>query len=266
MLSPRRGKYAVKRNRRLALERLAGRLALLAAALVVWGGAAGVVLAGFDPPNPDPPIWVDPIAPGLAPIVLLPIGFDPPRGTVDVTPPPGAPLPADIRPLNGFAEQTVVNVATAFFTAHPSSQIQVTPVEGGDSYAVTVFLRDGDDFASYGVDETAALISVSYVMHDGPHSEILASAELTGPLDGGLVYALFDNDLLTTMLIVLEIGGVTSAWEYPEALAAGLGAGGSEQPGLANAAQLQALADLIDAHLDDPARELVLGTYCCFRP
>jgi hypothetical protein len=105
------------------------------------------------------------------------------------------------------------------------------------SYSVVLEVHDALDFFRYSVSETSAQIAATYVMRDGPHNEILSSFELTGPLDGGLVYAQFDNDQLTELAVHSEIAGATTlrTWD------------GSGNPGLALPDGYAALDALVGA-------------------
>jgi hypothetical protein len=211
--------------------------------------------AQFDPPDPpvDDPLVVDPTTPYLSPIALPPFIDAPPSGTIAVPIPPTGELPSDIPPLAGFAETQSVNAITARAEANVGYALQIQPTLGGDSYAVATSLRKNDNFARYGVSETVALVSVSYAARNGARSELIASSETTGPLDGGLVRAKFNNNLVTSLSVITQIGGAATTWNYP--------GGASPQPGLATAGQLQALYELVDANLGGPLKSQTLATY-----
>jgi hypothetical protein len=223
---------------------------------VRFSSASGYVYP-VNPPGGDfGPLSVDPLAPNLPPITLPSFIGAPPTGTVQVpTPPDGGP-PDNRTPNDGlsmFTQTSSVNAIIGFTQAHPAYQLEVQPEEGDDSYAVTVSVRDGDDFASYGVNETASLIAVSYADRDGSLGELIVSSETPETLDGGRVQAKFDNGLVTALSVVTQIGGAASIWYYP--------GGASPQPALTSDAGVQALFDLIDMHLDGPAKPATLAAY-----
>lgn len=127
------------------------------------------------------------------------------------------------------------------------------------------------DFALYAVAKTSHQIAAQYVVRDGPHSEILASLEVSAgiiaqsapaALDGGLVYAQFDNDLLTAMAIHSQTAGVVTLWTYPETMDELLAAGSAlPDPGLGSPGSLAALDALVSAHLSGPAAAAALDSY-----
>jgi hypothetical protein len=89
--------------------------------------------------------------------------------------------------------------------------------------------------------------------HRTSRSELIASSKTTGPLDGGLVRAKFNNNLVTLLSVTTQIGGAATTWNYP--------GGASPQPGLGTAGQLLALYDLVDANLGGPLKAQTLATY-----
>jgi hypothetical protein len=228
--------------KKLALEALEERRLLT----VVLGGS------NYDPPPLGEEVgYVAPADPALAPIAL-PAGIVPP-GTAELPPPEGGEPPDGLTSFSNLSESFATTLAVGFMYAHPDSMGDVTAVTGSGTFTVTIDLHDGTDFFSYGVDESSAEIAAQYVMRDGAHSEILSSFELTGPLDGGLVYAQFDNDQLTELAVHSEIAGATTLWTW--------GGSGGGNPGLALPAGYAALDALVAAHLDGPAAGAALDTF-----
>lgn len=207
------------------LKLLALRLAVAAVMVALFSSTGRAQI--FDPPDPPggnvDPIVVDPVAPGLAPIALPPFIDSPPTGTVPVPTPPTGELPGDLPDLSGSAEQRSVDFQTAFYNAHSGAPLSVSPVVGDASYAVTIDLNPaGDDFATYSVAEDLNHIAVSYTMHDGTRSRVLASHQLAGPLDGGFVHARFLADALTSLVITSQTGEEATTVQPPSLAGAGL--------------------------------------------
>jgi hypothetical protein len=217
-------------------------------------GAAGAV---FDPPEPPgghvEPLFVDPLIPdGLAPIALPP--FIPiPCCVYPVLPPAPDEFPPDIPPLTESASRLSIDAMTELAAGYSNFDPAVASTHGANAYAVNVLLREEPKFTSYGVSETPSDIRVSYAARDGVRSELVASAELTAPLDGGLVWARFENGSLTELTVVTQDSTDAVIWEYA--------GGASPPPGIASAEQLTALYNLVDAHLTGPARNLALASY-----
>jgi hypothetical protein len=242
--------------RRLMLRRLVDRLALAATLLALFVAPAAAQI--FDPPDPPGgntvPIVVDPIAPGLGPIALPPFVVGPPQGTVPVEPPDPGELPSDLPQLSGSAELRAVDFQTPFHDAHAGAALTVASTIGADSYAVTIDLDPaGDDFARYTVSEDLNHIDVSYTMHDGTRSRVIASHELIGPLDGGLVHARFLSDVLTSLVVTSQITGETSTFQPASS--------SLSSAGLSSPARLQALDDLVAANLAGPAAPAALDAF-----
>jgi hypothetical protein len=243
----------VNRGRHLP-ERRIQPLALAAALLGLFASVSRAAL--FDPPEPPgghvEPLFVDPIAPGMAPVALPP--FTPvPGGTVPVIPPLPGEFPVDIPPLTESANRLSIDAMTELAAGYSNFDPAVASTPGSDSFAVHVLVREEQKFTSYGVSETASNVSVSCAARDGVRSELVASGELTGPLDGGLVWVKFENNLVTQLKVVTQNSTDATIWDYP--------GGASPPPGLSNAAQIAALNGLVDAHLTGPARNLGLASY-----
>ncbi|MCC7084853.1 MAG: hypothetical protein IT427_07590 [Pirellulales bacterium] len=223
-----------------------------------------IVIAGenYNPPGPGAEFgYVAPPQSGFSPIAL-PNGITPP-GAAELSPPPGGELPPGMPQFSGFAQTNASALAVGWMYTHQDAVGDVTESIGANKYNVTLDVRQGADFFQYGVAETAAEIAARYVVRDGAHSEILASYERTGPLDGGLVYAQFDHDLLTAMAVHSEIAGVDSVWGYPELAGSSLFAaiGADAAPGLGSLDDLAALDALVSAHLSGPASAQALESF-----
>jgi hypothetical protein len=247
---------------------------LVIALVLIAGATASADNNGGDNPGggnpPGPPTFVVPDIVGLPPIELPP-GFGAPphtTGTPPTTLPPifdnGEPFP----PAFQQAEDTAVNAITGFQSAHPAAPASATGTAGASSFSLNVSAQLGGDFFSYTVPETAATVQVTYVLHDGTHSEILAAAErstsgaiLTAAatdFEGALVDALFDNNLLTTLVVTSEAAGVSTTYHFPEPPA---GASAASVPGLSLRGDVDALNALVTTHLTGPAADLALDTF-----
>jgi hypothetical protein len=248
-------------NRKLWLTSLA--LVVFSTTTAAFSLASGVDPGGGQgcPPGaPNPGCFIAPPIVGLPPIEL-PSGFAAPPSTTSV---PGATLP----PVLNTAEPTAVNAITGFQAAHPTATPSATDSVGASSFSLNVNAQLGGDFFSYTVPETATTVEVTYVLHDGTHSEILAAAErstsgaiLTSqPTDfeGALVDAQFDNNLLTTLVVTSEAAGVSTTYHFPEPPA---GASAVSVPGLSLPGDVDALNTLVAAHLTGPAADLALNTF-----
>ncbi len=236
-------------NRRLSVERLEERRML---AIVIAG-------ANYHPPGPGEEVgYVAPPQTNLAPIAM-PNGMVPP-GATELSPPAPGELPPGMTQLNGVAQTNAVTLAVGWMYNHQDAVGDVTETIGTSSYSVTLDVHDGADFFRYGVSEAADRIGASYVVRDGTHSEILSMRQMsTDPLiaesdpaalDGGLVYAQFDNDVLTAMAIHSEAGGVDTLWTYDVGQAFSLTPDG-----------YAALNALVSAHVSGPAAAAALDTF-----
>jgi hypothetical protein len=209
------------------------------------------------PPLGEEVGFVAPPQSGFSPIAL-PAGITPP-GVTELPPPASGELPPGMPNLSGVAETNAVALAVGWMYTHENAVGDVTESITATSYTVSIDVRDGADFFRYRVGETIAQIAAEYVVRDGPHSEILASYELTGPLDGGFVYAQFDNNDLTAMAIHSETGGASTVWVYPEVMDLFSGSG-SSVPGLSPGG-LASLDALVSAHLEGPGAGPALDTF-----
>jgi hypothetical protein len=233
--------------------------------------ATGSDGGGGNPPGPGdcaPGVlcFVAPFIAGLPPMELPPGVSAPPQTTIL----PGATLP----PVLNSAEDAAVSAMTGFGGGHPSAPANVSDSAGADSFSLNVSAQAGANFYSYTVPESATTVQVSFVVRDGTHSQVLAAFErstsntietsYSNAFEGGLADARFDNDLLTSLTVTSETAGQLSTFQYPVAqslVAERLSGSAASTSGLGSPADLDALNALVAAHLDGPAKDLVLSAF-----
>jgi hypothetical protein len=174
------------------------------------------MLSIINPPPPPVliPVVIAPPEAGFSPI-LLPPGLTAPPGTSQLPSPPTGQLPPGLPPLAGAAEQYAVNSIDAFSTAHPTSTLKVTDHTHDGSFTLTLSGNSGNNFYTYTVTETKNSMSMDFSEHDGSTNIEIIGTKSIKPKDGFLVLTDYNGSHLTQLVLVTDINGHTTGYQYP---------------------------------------------------